>query len=94
MQLSSVEFEGVNLFSDNYEALLIDRSTVHFSGNTSIYNSYLHGATITGSSISFSGYTLFHNNNGYYGGAITLNDVKNIIYCNHHIHQQHSHQRI
>ena len=56
---SIVEFEGANLFSDNYQAFYISYCTVIFNGNVS---SRSYGIATDGSSISFRGYTLFYNN--------------------------------
>ena len=71
---SSVELEGANLFSGNYRTLLIADSTVVVSGTTRIYNSYSIRVSILYSNISFTGYTLFHNNSGLKGSAIVSNE--------------------
>ena len=65
---SSVEFEGTNSISDE---LNLYKSNVTFTGNTSFCNSHTHGVQLSfDSSVSFSGYTLFHNNSADNGGAI------------------------
>ena len=68
----SVNFSGVNVFLRNYRALFISyHSTVTFNGHTNISSSNDSGIVIQEDSfLSFKGYTLFHNNNGYDGGAI------------------------
>ena len=70
---SSVEVEGANLFSGNFQALLISDSNVVFYGNTSIYNSC--GVEMYVSNVSFTGYTIFQENSGKNGSAVRSKDV-------------------
>ena len=75
---SAVDFSGVNVFLRNQLSLYISyHSTVTFNGHTSILSSNDSGVFITeDSSLSFKGRTLFHNNYGYYGGAIDSSNGK------------------
>ena len=76
IHLSSVEFNGTNVFSGCERALSITyHSNVVFNGNTSIYHTRSNGVILNDfSSLSFRGYTVFHNNSGHEGGAVRSND--------------------
>ena len=69
---SSVDISGVNVFLRNHYPIYIsDHSNVTFNGYTSILSSNRGGVVIEENCVlSFRGHTLFHNNSGYYGGAI------------------------